>query len=528
MTADYLRSAEFLDWIDSYPATGMYDWVAGADGGFPRLSVELAVRTWEDVAEAVTEQDGVYDIYTPQQLAYIASLVNGGRTLSGKTIRLQADIDLSGLYWIPMGELYADLDGNGHTISGLRVGNEDFPCRDYAGLIGYMYGSVSGLTVDGNVIATGCAGLLAAYSDAGLSDCHGSGSVSGGYDTGGLVGNGYSSFSRCSFSGTVTGGDNVGGITGENHWGSFSECYATGTVTGQGNVGGVCGNGNSTIENCYSVCEIVNSGSNSGGLIGYCGTGRNITVRNCYAAGSVTGAGNVGALFGSIDIDNCSAENCYFNKNGGYVIGGLSITPRACGSGTLNSGVTALTAEQMRQQSSFVGFDFAEIWAIDPAVNDGMPYLQWETASTAGHTVTLDDYTKGKATITGLVDGNTYAGNTEFTVTSDFACLVLYSADGGQTYTRLTAAGSGNTYSFTVDVDQDLTVVVAIKGDVTLDGELKNQDVTIMKAAYLGKRTVSSLQLMVADVNVDGNLKNQDGTKTKAAFLGKTSLSWDI
>ncbi len=145
-----------------------------------------------------------------------------------------------------------------------------------------------------------------------------------------------------------------------------------------------------------------------------------------------------------------------------------------------------------------------------------------------GNTVTLSDYTKGKATITGVEDGGSYSGETPFTVACDSACAVLCSTDGGENYTRLTGTKSGNSYSFTVNVDQDMTIAIAIKGDVTLDGELKNQDVTIMKAAYLGKRDVSALQTMVADVNGDGELRNQDVTKTKAAFLGKTSLSWDI
>ena len=73
-----------------------------------------------------------------------------------------------------------------------------------------------------------------------------------------------------------------------------------------------------------------------------------------------------------------------------------------------------------------------------------------------------------------------------------------------------------------------MTVLVALKGDVNLDGVLKNQDVTMAKAANLGKRTLSKLQEMVADVTGDGVFKNQDITKYKAALLGKTTLSWDI
>ena len=146
----------------------------------------------------------------------------------------------------------------------------------------------------------------------------------------------------------------------------------------------------------------------------------------------------------------------------------------------------------------------------------------------AGYSVIMDDHTNGAATVTGIVSGNTYSGETTFTVACDDACAVLCTTDGGETYTRLKGTAVDNGYSFTVDVTQDMTIIVALKGDVNLDGVLKNQDVTMAKAANLGKRTLSTLQEMVADVTGDGVFKNQDITKFKAALLGKTTLSWDL
>ena len=143
-----------------------------------------------------------------------------------------------------------------------------------------------------------------------------------------------------------------------------------------------------------------------------------------------------------------------------------------------------------------------------------------------GYEVALDDYTNGLATITGIKEGE-YTGETTFTVACDEACAVFCSTDS-KTYTRLTAAAGDNSYSFTVDVTQNMTIVVALKGDVNLDGVLKNQDVTMAKAANLGKRTLSTLQEMVADVTGDGVFKNQDVTKFKATLLGKTTLNWDV
>ena len=154
--------------------------------------------------------------------------------------------------------------------------------------------------------------------------------------------------------------------------------------------------------------------------------------------------------------------------------------------------------------------------------------VQLEVTGIDGHTVKVDDRTAGAATVSGIVNGNKYSGKVGFTVSCDDACAVLCTTDGGKTYTRLTATAGNNGYSFSIDVTQEMTIVVALKGDVNLDGVLKNQDVTMAKAANLGKRTLSTLQEMVADVTGDGIFKNQDITKFKAALLGKTTLGWDI
>jgi len=38
--------------------------------------------------------------------------------------------------------------------------------------------------------------------------------------------------------------------------------------------------------------------------------------------------------------------------------------------------VKRLTSAQMKQQASFVGFDFSTVWVIAPAINNGYPYLR--------------------------------------------------------------------------------------------------------------------------------------------------------
>ncbi len=47
--------------------------------------------------------------------------------------------------------------------------------------------------------------------------------------------------SECYSTGSVSGGWYVGGLVGENYYGTVSECYSVGSVSGSGNVGGLVG-----------------------------------------------------------------------------------------------------------------------------------------------------------------------------------------------------------------------------------------------------------------------------------------------
>lgn len=75
-----------------------------------------------------------YIIKTAEQLAFLAKQVNGGETYHGKYFQLEADLDLSGSEWSPIGigERETDgstvtkpfagtFDGKNHKISGLTL-----------------------------------------------------------------------------------------------------------------------------------------------------------------------------------------------------------------------------------------------------------------------------------------------------------------------------------------------------------------------------------------------------------------------
>jgi hypothetical protein len=77
------------------------------------------------------------------------------------------------------------------------------------------------------------------------------------------------------------------------NYGMTTACYFTGSVTGNWQVGGLVGGNVGTITDCYSAGSVVGYGI-VGGLVG--GNEGIITV--CYSAGSVDGNNYVGGLVG--------------------------------------------------------------------------------------------------------------------------------------------------------------------------------------------------------------------------------------
>ena len=100
-------------------------------------------------------------------------------------------------------------------------------------------------------------------------------------------------------------------------------------------------------------------------------------------------------------------------------------------------------------------------------------------------------------------------------------------ADGS--YTRLEAAAtSDGGYDFDIsDVQEGEGLVIAVKGDINLDGKLMPNEVAMIKAAQLGKLdTFTVLQNILADLNGDGKIMPNEVAMIKAAQLGKLELSW--
>jgi hypothetical protein len=119
-------------------------------------------NVWDGVSvkQPNVDENGVYLIAEPAELAWVAASVNG--TLSratvhndfaGKTFKMTTDLNLAGYDWTPIGistnlsnkeTFRGTFDGNGYTISNLTCNQ-----KAVAGLFGYVYGAtIKNLTIN--------------------------------------------------------------------------------------------------------------------------------------------------------------------------------------------------------------------------------------------------------------------------------------------------------------------------------------------------------------------------------------------
>lgn len=253
-------------------------------------------------------------ITSVSDLQTFADAVNEG-DYDGKTdavVTLDADLDLAGIAWIPMGDTSHDFagtfDGQGHTISNLTIGTADVPITgELAGLFGVVEGTVKNLFLDEvsvNANVGYYVGGLAAYAVGPIENCHitklDMDAVASG--VGGLIGYATSgnSIYGCSVSGEIavkSGCQGVGGFIGsmgENAQITYSGATVAVTAPRERstNAGGFIGRGNgkrdarAIVKNCYSK-GAVTGGAYAGG---FTGSMAGMDIQNCYATGNVTDA----------------------------------------------------------------------------------------------------------------------------------------------------------------------------------------------------------------------------------------------
>lgn len=236
------------------------------DNEYTYSLVEADISWYENSKDTKT-----YAFKNAKELVGLSLLVNGElgkyESFAGWELSLEQNIALTNIQWAPIGvsnSFDGTFNGNNHTITGLNVD----AAKGYAGLFGWLKGTVQNLQVQGSAKASGsvsCIGGIVGYND------------------GGTVQNCLSEVNVNAESASASAGGVVGNSTSA---GVVNLCWNEGSVTG-GTTGGIVGSGSGTVTNCANFGDVTGGTSYSVG--GIAGSG---TVANSYNLGSVTGAAN--------------------------------------------------------------------------------------------------------------------------------------------------------------------------------------------------------------------------------------------
>ena len=276
-----------------------------------------------------------YLIATAQELVDFRDAVNDSakKSTSKLCAKLTANIDLGNEAWTPIGKMtntYSDyvafggvFDGDGHTISGLKIDNS----AQYQALFGYVKGgTIKNLTVEGSVTTATtssayAAGIVAYGNPVTMETCMNRVTVTvtqKGYAAG-VAAYAYtgSTITGCTNQGAVSGrGGYLGGIVGTASGVTITNCINNGDVvdsmlsaTYPYCVGGIAGSAISAsrITNCGNAGAVTSHLKNTGGVVGYFAG----TAEKCFNSGNVTGIYATGGIVGNISSANTSVTDCY-------------------------------------------------------------------------------------------------------------------------------------------------------------------------------------------------------------------------
>lgn len=232
--------------------------------------VEADISWYENSKDTKT-----YAFKNAKELVGLSLLVNGElgkyESFAGWELSLEQNIALTNIQWAPIGvsnSFDGTFNGNNHTITGLNVD----AAKGYAGLFGWLKGTVQNLQVQGSAKASGSVsyiGGVVGYNDGGtVKNCLNAVSVNAEgtrASAGGVVGNSTSVgvVNLCWNEGSVTGGSTTGGIVGKAA-GSVTNCANFGTVTSSGTAGGIAGSG--TVANSYNLGSVTGAANKAYGI----------------------------------------------------------------------------------------------------------------------------------------------------------------------------------------------------------------------------------------------------------------------
>ena len=273
------------------------------------LAAILLLSLMAPAALAAGSADTVY-LRTAEDLTEFSQNCTLDSWSQGKTVYLEADIDLTGVDFTPIPTFGGTFEGQGHTISGLFLTGSG----NVRGLFRYIQptGAVRDLNVTGTISPSDRKNTL-----------------------GGLVGENQGAITNCSFSGAVSGADSIGGIAGINEaQGQIINCTFSGSVTGEHYVGGIAG------QNYGSIIQCENSGSINTTEVDAELNLDNLNQEQLNAAENVPVCTDIGGItgFSSGILQSCVNTGAVGYAHVGYNIGGIVGRQSGYLNGCANSG----------------------------------------------------------------------------------------------------------------------------------------------------------------------------------------------
>ena len=171
--------------------------------------------------------------------------------------------------------------------------------------------------------------------------------------------------------------------------------------------------------------------------------------------------------------------------------------------------------------------------------NDNDIYITMDRTG-QGKAHIVNETTTPLATVSGLVEGQTYYSGDYFTVSCEQPCSVGISFDKEEHYMELIAypiKGATNTYKFQLpELLNDFTIGVILLGDANENGLVAANDATrILRwtQSFGENASLSPLGLLAADINRDGAINEDDATLLHRYLAGgeyvqNNSIHWNV
>ena len=322
--------------------------------------------------------DDPYLIATPQQFDRM-------RDARGASYKLIADLDFSNVHfdyeggWWPIGEwgsgsgsadrFHGTFDGDGHTIKNFYV-EKPTGAHDMT-----FFGVVEGATIERVIfenitfIGEGRMGMISGQTEkttireVGAINCTVK-NIGTGVEAGGFVGPGSQVvIYDCYFvdgsivcdgklSETDLRGDNAAALVGKaENMTAIMSSYVSGTVVARNNLGGIAGmiDASSSISGCLAMCDVTGN-DDATGIGRICGGGSPDLSSGNYALETAKVNGNL------VTTDNNADQR---------------------------NGADVTKADLTQEFYEELGFDFDNVWKMDPSISD-YPVFKWQKAGSTG------------------------------------------------------------------------------------------------------------------------------------------------